>query len=284
MRLYILILFILFSFSLSGQYMMLAVEETAPISANLLLDDYPGAIAAYSLRELSTSWAGQDVIRVRESGSNTSQDFTAAEIIDGTLATFCGANDGFVVTWYDQSGNGNDATQGTTSFQPQIVSAGSVMTEGGKPIIKAADDTRILTIPISSTSINDLFATISLDNSDDWFHTTLSDGSSSFFLNAQNGSTATVLQGNVGSPSYYRNGSIYTGPTRDDVYDDFQGQNVLSIIGASPTLWPKVNIGYRQQGPIKMANIQEIIIYSSDQSANRTAIESNINGYYNIYP
>lgn len=265
--------------------MMLAVEETAPISANLLLDDYPGAIAAYSLRELSTSWAGQDVIRVRESGSGTAQDFTAAEIIDGTLATFCGANDGFVVYWYDQSGNGNDAYQTNLSAQPQIVSAGSVMMEGGKPIIKAADDRRSLRLSsISSTSITDVFATISLDNSYYLFQTSLSDGSGGYFLIGENGSTSTAIQGKVGSPSYYRNGSIYTGTTRDDVYDDFQGQNVLSIIGASPTLWPRVNIGYRGTGPVKMANIQEIIIYSSSQSTNRTAIESNINGYYNIYP
>ena len=29
--------------------------------------------------------------------------------------------------------------------------------------------------------------------------------------------------------------------------------------------------------------LQELIIYSSDQSANRTAIETNINDHYNIY-
>ena len=30
--------------------------------------------------------------------------------------------------------------------------------------------------------------------------------------------------------------------------------------------------------------IQEIALYPSDQSANRTGIEANINDYYNIYP
>jgi hypothetical protein len=32
--------------------------------------------------------------------------------------------DGFVETWYDQSGNGNDATQSVAGSQPKIVDAG----------------------------------------------------------------------------------------------------------------------------------------------------------------
>jgi hypothetical protein len=38
--------------------------------------------------------------------------------------------DGFVETWYDQSGNGNDATQSVAASQPKIVSAG-VLVSGG---------------------------------------------------------------------------------------------------------------------------------------------------------
>jgi hypothetical protein len=34
---------------------------------------------------------------------------------------------GFVTEWYDQSGNGYDATQATALSQPQIVSSGSVL-------------------------------------------------------------------------------------------------------------------------------------------------------------
>jgi hypothetical protein len=32
--------------------------------------------------------------------------------------------DGFVETWYDQSGNGNDATQSVAASQPKIVDGG----------------------------------------------------------------------------------------------------------------------------------------------------------------
>ena len=38
--------------------------------------------------------------------------------------------DGFVETWYDQSGNGSDATQATAGSQPKIVNAGALVTGG----------------------------------------------------------------------------------------------------------------------------------------------------------
>lgn len=43
--------------------------------------------------------------------------------------------DGFVTTWYDQSGSGFHATQTTTSSQPQLVSAGSIITVNSRPAI-----------------------------------------------------------------------------------------------------------------------------------------------------
>jgi hypothetical protein len=76
---------------------------------------------------------GGTVVRVRRSSDNTEQDFTAKQIDSGALETWVGAgNDGFVTTWYDQSGNGNDATQATASSQPKIVDTGALVTENGK--------------------------------------------------------------------------------------------------------------------------------------------------------
>ena len=40
--------------------------------------------------------------------------------------------DGAVTTWYDQSGNGNDATNSTESEQPLVVSGGTLVEENGK--------------------------------------------------------------------------------------------------------------------------------------------------------
>ena len=64
-------------------------------------------------------------IRVRRSSDNEQDDFTFDEIFDGTLESWVGGgNDGFIVVWYDQSGNGNNAIQDDPARQPQIVSNG----------------------------------------------------------------------------------------------------------------------------------------------------------------
>jgi len=87
-----------------------------------LLDDYSGAAAAYSLRRLDSGYTG-DPIRVRRASDNTEADipFTSTGDLDtDALAAHCGASNGYVKTWYDQSGNANNATQTTTGNQPNI--------------------------------------------------------------------------------------------------------------------------------------------------------------------
>ena len=106
-----------------------------------LLDEFSGAVAAYSLRDL-TFLRGGPVVRVRRDNDNAEQNFTATEVSDGTLAAWVGAgNNGFVRTWYDQSGNGNDAGQSNTSLQPRIVTNGSVELVNGSPAIFTNDAT-----------------------------------------------------------------------------------------------------------------------------------------------
>ena len=100
-----------------------------------LLDTYTGAAAAYSLRKLRSAYTGY-AIKVRRSSDNTEQDigFSSTFGLDtSSLTSFCGSGNGFVTTWYDQSGNGRNATQTTAANQPQIVSSGSVITLNSKP-------------------------------------------------------------------------------------------------------------------------------------------------------
>ena len=53
------------------------------------------------------------------------------------LLTHVGSGNGFVTTWYDQSGNGRNATQDTADNQPRIVSNGVLHTLGGMPTIRS---------------------------------------------------------------------------------------------------------------------------------------------------
>ena len=87
--------------------------------ASLLLDTYP-ATAAYSLRKLRTSYSGS-CIRVRRSSDNAEQDigFVGNDLDTASLLSFVGANNGFVTTWYDQSGNSRDAVNATAATQQE---------------------------------------------------------------------------------------------------------------------------------------------------------------------
>lgn len=116
--------------------MITGYSNIISVTTLALLDAYPNAAAAYSLRKLTTAYTGS-AIRVRRSSDNTEQDigFTANQLNTSALTTFCGSGDGFVTTWYDQSGNTRNATQTTAVNQPQIVNSGSVLTENAKPTV-----------------------------------------------------------------------------------------------------------------------------------------------------
>jgi hypothetical protein len=105
--------------------------------------------AAYSLRRLSSCYNGP-AINVRRS-NNDSMDigFTASGDLDTTaLKAFVGVgNDGFVTTWYDQSGNGRNATQTVSTRQPQIVASGAVLTMNGRPALRFNGSTTFLDAP-----------------------------------------------------------------------------------------------------------------------------------------
>jgi hypothetical protein len=95
-----------------------------------LLERYNQFWAAYSIRLLTNVYNG-NCLRVRRSSDNTEQDigFNGAGWIDeNALTSFVGANNGFVVTWYDQSGNGRNLTRSsaTPTEQPRIVNAGTI--------------------------------------------------------------------------------------------------------------------------------------------------------------
>jgi hypothetical protein len=84
--------------------------------------------AAWSLRLVRTAYTGP-IIRVRRSSDDAEQDFYADRVsglLDApAIVAWVGAgNDGFVRTWYDQTGNGWHGVQTILTYQPKLVSAG----------------------------------------------------------------------------------------------------------------------------------------------------------------
>ena len=139
--------------------MPLKTNHLKPLARPLLLDAVPGAAAAYSLRQLSNAYTGP-VVTVRRSSDDAEADFKASEIDDGTLTAFCGAGDGLVKTWHDQSGSGNDASQGTAAAQPKIVDSGTLVTEGGKAALRFDGTDDFVATSSSLPATNDFFATL----------------------------------------------------------------------------------------------------------------------------
>lgn len=116
----------------------LAILDAGGSSFTGALDGYAAPHRAHSLRRLLTSYTGP-AVRVRRSSDNTEADigFTSAGALDTTaLLAHCGANSGYVTTWYDQSGNARHLTQTTAAAQPRIVNAGTIDTINGKPTVK----------------------------------------------------------------------------------------------------------------------------------------------------
>ena len=96
----------------------------------------PAAVAFSMARKLRAGYAGS-CFKVRRSSDNTTLDigFINGALDTATLLAFTGSGDGFVATWYDQSGNGRDVSQASLSNQPKIVSAGVLNIVNGRPAL-----------------------------------------------------------------------------------------------------------------------------------------------------
>ena len=252
-----------------------------------LLDDYSGATAAYSLRLLDSTYTG-NAIKVRRASDNTEQDigFSNNELDTSSLETFCSSTDGFVTTWYDQSGNGYNITESTASEQQQIVAAGTTITDGNKPAITISQSTfGGFTIPIPSASAQDFFQ-VHKTNDDRFILLKDSASGTRYAYATIDGNTSTGLNGNYGTPSLYVNGSAQSPSNRDDLHTSLctNTQILMSSIGGDSSAWTgDVIWGYYSGTNIYDGNVQEIIFYNSDQSSNRSGIETNINDFYSIY-
>ena len=113
-------------------------EAVNQVPALPVLSRIPGLTvgAAYSLRQLTSTYTG-NCIQVRRDSDNTISNigFVGGVIDTAGLIAFTGTANGFVTAWYDQSGNGITVSQATSTAQPQIVANGAVITSLGSPTV-----------------------------------------------------------------------------------------------------------------------------------------------------
>ena len=259
----------------------------------LLLNYYSGAAAAYSLRKLDYTYTGS-AIRVRRSSDNAETDigFVNNNLDTASLLTFCGAGNGFVTTWYDQSGNTRNAVQATSGNQPQIFNAGNVILQGAKPTLlfdgtnDYFDASEVTTGYPKSIFLTSKFTSLSTSSEIVIFDSITTN--QALFLKAQSNPIA------IGFGSAIV--TTYTATTNLTLYSILHKNTAPNVfVNSSNLILNNPNFGSNSFNGLRIGavrgsaalhyngNINEFIIYGSDQSANRTAIESNINSYYTIY-
>ena len=197
--------------------------------------------------------------------------------------------DGFVETWYDQSGNGNDAVQATAGSQPKIVSAGSLIA-GGLRFDDAQNLETAGTFSFASGTTLSTFITNSFDTNENSY---LFRFSSNYIIYGISGGQRRVAAGTnvsagVASGSEELWSTISTlnssGGTTNFFVDGTLTSSADANIGTNVVSPARnLNIGGSSSTTHWNGTVNEVIFYATDQSANRPAIEANINNQYDIY-
>jgi hypothetical protein len=260
---------------------------TLEAAAAFLLDTYTGAAAGYSVRRIASS--ATNLMRIREDSGDTETDIgydSNGDLDTAAIASHCGTANGFVVSWVDQSGNGNDATQSTAGAQPQIYNGSAVITENGKPALDF--DGANMVNAASATQPNTIFHTHTWPLQDGGLYVPFdglasgdrqgmgvdSDFGVRLFADSGTYGTDPMTAGDQtissalfdgASSTLHLNGSAVSG-----IATGTQGVNGHTI-GSTFNNALKANRKH-----------QEFIMYDSDQTTNRTAIESDIMTYFSI--
>ena len=273
----------------------------APTSG--LLATYTGAAAAYSVRQLSDKAVICMRIRRDMGAGNPGDDdetnigFDANGDLDTqAIADFCTTGTGYVTRWWDQSVNGNHADQpvggtGSNAFQPQIYNGTAVLTENGKPALDFDGTNDRLTFLNSGLDIGSLSSCVvgkfnSLNQTAGMMQ--LSGASSNkrwyspfeFSSTFRFGYTTTTSINGGASDTSQHLFTMMAGSTLGNASAWIDG-----VFKNSTTL----DSGISGSGGIGDADstyadcrVQEVIVWGSDQSTNRTGIESDIDTYFQI--
>jgi hypothetical protein len=265
--------------------------------------------AAYALIKLTPN--ATNCIRVRRSSDNAEQDIGfVANVPDSPIDTtallaFVGAGNGFVVTKYDQSTNNNHATNSTGSTQPQIVSSGSLVTESGLPAYNVTG--KLLQLPagmITGSSNRSLFSIVkaSATNATVGGNTTINlvaDASggvgsnwnvcmetSALFVRVIGNASFSYPTGKS-STDYSLVSTIFNQTTVNQVLNWQNGVTMPFVSGTGATIntiattTGRISI-YSSTTVTFTGNHLAHILYNTDKTSQRAAIETYLDNYYNV--
>ena len=257
-----------------------------PTPDPLLLNLYPGSAAAYSLRKLNANYTGSAIlVQDTVGGATKAIGFDANGDLDtAELLAYAGSNDVLVATWFDQSGSGNDATQGTSAARPKIYDGTTgVVTENGKPALYF-NGAEFIDVPDIYMNIATLFAVHDNGGSTSQFLGMLLRTENSFFydlgtrmqLRPRGGTISTTTTAQIDFKSWYL---LVNAASSEAAVND-----QTPVVGTTNAITvARLRIGLRGASTYFTGYFYELVIYPSDESSNRTGVNSNTNTFYSIY-
>jgi hypothetical protein len=258
----------------------------------------------FEVNAATTAYQSYSIEFTVDSGTAANKSFTFqnSDSDDGYTARNINievvAGNGFISTWYDQSGNSNDVVQTTAGNQPKIVGSGALLSDG---ITFDGTDDELATASgaVITASNSGSFSAFSVQ--------TIATGEDGYMYGNASQSPS------KGASFYARSEPDFvlsdrTSINNEDRISRSAGQNLLSCVYKSSRANFLVNgsgttttegsydfdagsllfvIGNRNggtsAGTFLSCSFQEIIIYNNDQTDNRTALETNINSHYSIF-
>jgi hypothetical protein len=200
--------------------------------------------------------------------------------------------DGFVSTWYDQSGNANNATQATTTKQPKIVSAGALVVGGldfdgvddflGANAVAASftgTDQPLSAFAVGTVDVSTAHYLWALGNSANDTSFMGAGENSGPYRAIERDETATLVNISGGTFSSESLVTYITTGNQRELFADG-----ASIISDSTNLAAKIFDQFQVGRLLRTTaagywngKISTVVLYDSDQTANRVGIEAIIN-------
>jgi hypothetical protein len=268
------------------------------------LDVYPSASTAYSTRLLLGARYNSALLRVRRSSDNAEVDVfvdtnyglslssnITSRTSGTTLGTWVGANSAFVTTWYDQSGNNNNAVQATAANQPTIVASGVLQTNLGKASL-SFNGTTAFQATVNWTNLFATYTVAKLNN--------LTPAVQSLYRdNGASNSTGVIAFNSPRTDTYRVRTSIVTTAS---IIEFDANTKLVTLSSDATTGYAYLNNGLRASNAVSgnvgttmyigsngagntggiVGLMSEWITYPSN--SNLSAINTNINSYYSVYP
>lgn len=261
--------------------------------------DELGAEMAFSLRLVNSTYSG-GLVRIRRDSDQAELDFLpdGSDILSmssqdtgltTTLGSWVGANSGFIATWYDQSGNGYNASNATAGGQPRIVNAGTLETDPDNGNVAMSLNTSWFSSIVGTSTTVQVFTHYIVGNRQAtgvWYFSLGNLAISPQFLEWQtDNDIASRLSDQIVHSTADTSVEDFVFINLRDSSDNISAwKNGISLTGGTATATGQAIDDIFQNGNRNSSSYcQEIVLIHSDVESERIRIQNYANSYWGVY-